>query len=143
MKIRQGFVSNSSSSSFVIISKDGELTEDKIKKAFESAKGSPFEGLIDDCVKTLLNRAEKTEIKDILSDYGHNTFDDYYNSAIGYKEDEIIANALMEGKTVYKGSISDQDDRVLDGKPVEDYILCGAKIDYEDSEIIIYKEAWY
>lgn len=30
MKIRQGFVSNSSSSSFLIISKNGELTKEKI-----------------------------------------------------------------------------------------------------------------
>ena len=33
MKTRNGFVSNSSSSSFVIISKNGELTEDKLHKA--------------------------------------------------------------------------------------------------------------
>ena len=40
MKIRNGFVSNSSSSSFLIISKNGKLTKDMLMKSFGVEKGA-------------------------------------------------------------------------------------------------------
>lgn len=53
MKLRTGFVSNSSSSSFVIICK-GELTEDKLRKAlgnvakcFEYSERAFYNGILD------------------------------------------------------------------------------------------------
>jgi N-methylhydantoinase B/oxoprolinase/acetone carboxylase alpha subunit len=137
MKIRQGFVSNSSSSSFVIVSKNGELNKEKIKKAFEGAKNTPFESLINTCADTLYNESRQQDVESVLDDYGFKTFDDFYNDVIRYKETRVLADALLNNEVVYTGKISDQDG------DSGSYTVCGMKIDYEDDDIIIYKEAWY
>jgi len=64
MKIRQGFVSNSSSSSFIIGVK-GDLTEEKLMKAFNVPKDSPMYVFAEE-IASLMLTSEKYSLKEYM-----------------------------------------------------------------------------
>ena len=131
MKIRNGFVSNSSSSSFVIVVKKGELTQDKIERAFEGAKNTPFGELVEGVVYQLYNTGEwemdscYESLDDWIDDYGH------------YEENDLIYESVKKGLKVYQGFAEDY------GGDIAEMVLCAAEINYEDEDIIIKKESYY
>ena len=91
MKIRSGFVSNSSSSSFVIICK-GELTEEKLQKAL-GKKAASFEFGEDSFFGSILNSLEE---QDTVS--------------FGWYGCEVpLASVVAEGVHVYIGSHADNE----------------------------------
>jgi hypothetical protein len=70
MKIRTGFVSNSSSSSFVVIMKNGkELDKETLLETFDVSIASPLYGFAFDLTEWILNNVKKQNIKDIYRDY--------------------------------------------------------------------------
>ncbi len=119
MKIRKGFVSNSSSSSFIIGVK-GKLTEDKILRSFKVDSISPIFYMVKDMAR-LMAKSEKKEIEPSEIE---NLF-------------SIEKKILEKGFDLYVGSASD------DSYEYADILLCSLEIDYEDDEIIIYKESGY
>jgi hypothetical protein len=70
MKIRTGFVSNSSSSSFVVIMKNGEkMSKDTLLKILEVNEKSPLYGFSLTLTNWMLNNLEENDIKKLHDNY--------------------------------------------------------------------------
>ena len=59
MKVRKGFVSNSSSSSFIIATTAQQLTLDNLLEAFAVPEGSPLFKVACDMAQVMLDKATK------------------------------------------------------------------------------------
>jgi len=129
VKTRGCFVSNSSSSSFIIGVK-GSLTKEKIMKAFRVGKDSPLYSFSERMAEVMLEADSYTQ-EEHIKDHYLDSEDD-----IGTLEKKIFD----KGYTFYSGSASDEDSGSYGGAETA---LCGMTIDYEDEEIIIYKEESY
>ena len=128
MKIRKGFVSNSSSSSFVIGVR-GKLTKKKIMKAFKIDNKSPLYSLAEKIADVLRSTTSYTK--------GEYLEDQWYDEESDLKD--IEKKIFDKGFTFYSGSASDDGH----GDGGAESALCDMDLDYEDDEIIIYKEAGY
>jgi len=125
VKTRGCFISNSSSSSFIIGVK-GKLTKKKIMKAFRVGEDSPLYSFSEKMADVLLDATSYTKeehIEDLYLDS---------EDEIGILEKKIFD----KGYTFYSGCASDEDGGA-------ESALCGMTLDYEDEEIIIYKEESY
>jgi hypothetical protein len=119
MKVREGFVSNSSSSSFIVAAK-GELTEALVLQALGVAETSPLYKFAKD-IAGLLADAKEMDFED-LADWG---------------DDGTLKNLIKRGFTVYEGSASDDDYRSAEAA------LCEMTINYESDDLVIIKEGGY
>ncbi len=120
MKIRGSFVSNSSSSSFIIAAK-GELTEDLIMQALGIADTSPLYSFAKK-VAGVLASAEAMDFE-ALEDWGD--------------EDGTLMRLLKRGFTIYEGSASDEDYNSAETA------VCNMYINYESPDLVIIKEGGY
>ena len=132
MKIRKGFVSNSSSSSFVIVSKKGKLTQDKLKKCFDVSEKSPLYHFAKEAAKSMMF-ADEYSLEDYKEEYLWSDCTD-----AEFKEDypemcELYENAKKNGWNIYMGSADSCDEAAL----------CEMEINYEDDDIKIEKEGGY
>ena len=132
MKTRYGFVSNSSSSSFIIAFKgDSNEMRDKLRNIFGVIPGDnyPIKEMppigdvvadnVDDSIKTL------------------DEWEKYYgNSDNPDKNHARFIKRLKEGWTIYPGGFADDHNNL-------NTFLCDSDIDYEDDEIIIWQEGGY
>jgi hypothetical protein len=135
MKVRNGFVSNSSSSSFIIVSKDGNLTQEKLMKAFDISEKSPLYPVAKDVAKSMMC-ADKYSCEKFLDNYSYaDTVEEKVEQLQSdYPEYfKIYENAKNNGWTIYMGSADSYDEPAL----------CEMSIDYEDDNIIIEKEGGY
>lgn len=130
MKIRNGFVSNSSSSSFVIASKD-ELTEEKLFELFKVDKNSFFYPMALNMVKTLINLSVSTSEKELLEDYRTDSVND-----LPFEQQKLVEKE-REGYKIYRGWASD------DTCEAAETFLCQSDLDYEDDDLYVYKEGGY
>jgi hypothetical protein len=126
MKIRQGFVSNSSSSSFIIATRDNlsetDLKEKINKDVFgDCKKGSTFYNLANEIAAVMVNKISE-EITDI-EDFGSNE-----------KEYNALKAKLPH---IFMGFANS------DCCDAAESILCDLEIMYEDNELYIRKEAGY
>ena len=128
MKIRNSFVSNSSSSSFIIAVKKGKaLNEDVLMKAFKVPKGTPLYDIAYEMADILVKSGEPMTLKEYMEDQSIEEMSELQD---GVKE------AFDKGK-VYCGSVSD------DGTEPAEAMLCMIDLDYEDENIYISKEGGY
>ncbi len=134
MKIRQGLVSNSSSSSFVVMHREG-VTEKDVQVSLVSGPNSPFYHLAKRVAHVLMS-PENCKTEEQLANvctYG------YLDEWEEYKEDEDLQLALYkmkDGWIVRYGRASNEDD--LPGG-----VLCEMDIDYESPDLIIKKNGGY
>ena len=131
MKIRFGFVSNSSSSSFIIAFKgnEDELRE-KLRNIFGIHQDNyPIKSMspIGDVVADNIDDPIKT-----LEDW-----DDFIGDLDNPRENHVrFIERLKEGWTVYCGGFADDHNKL-------ETFLCNSDIDYEDEEILIWQEGGY
>ena len=128
MKTRSGFVSNSSSSSFIIVSKKGSLTKEALLNMFDVPKTSLMYPIAKDFARILMDNSEKTTLKQLLSDYCAENIEDL---------SEMHQKALKSGGTIYTGSVSNESD---DGLEIG---LVDMALNFEDENIVVQKEAGY
>lgn len=136
MKIRSGFVSNSSSSSFIIISKNGKLTQEKLMKAIgvdKVEKDSVLYKLGMDLIGQLLHSSDETSAEDFKNNWVYDdSTDENFNQE--YPDQyEIYNNVKINGWKIYEGSADS----------VDDAMLCDMDIYYEDDDIKIEKSGGY
>ncbi len=119
MKTRNGFVSNSSSSSFIIMCK-GELTEKRLLDAFRVPKESPVFDLVKGVISCLME-AEELSKDEFEKDH--------------YQDDELI-QAFKDGKKIYMGRACDDGDYL-------ERVLCDMYLNYKSDDLTITKEGGY
>lgn len=129
MKTRNGFVSNSSSSSFLICIKKGEeLSQENILKTFEIGENSPLYDLADNLAVYLSDNVKQMTMDTIKNDYTwKGEIEDY-----GVKLLELI----QDGWDVYKGYASNE------GDAIEAY-LCDVELNIKTDNLILEKEGGY
>jgi hypothetical protein len=130
LKVRSGFVSNSSSSSFIVAYRGERFLDNYNETILKPAEGSPFAFVIQDIGTCLQNNIDKTlkSVRDYYED--EDTDRNYVN--------ETIVKLLEEGYTVATGSISDQSDY----DQIDNY-LAHNSLNYKSDTLVIATEGGY
>lgn len=123
MKIRNGFVSNSSSSSFIILSKT-KLTKKMLKEKFAVSENHPLGELIDKIANALINNGK--EFKS-WEEYVKNDYDGYEDEALDFSP---VSKEDFDNWKVFLGDLS------TDGEPIESF-LCNTDINFKSEDFII------
>jgi hypothetical protein len=118
MKIRFDFVTNSSSSSFVIICRE-ELNQKMLYELFQISDNHPLSDLLKDMADIILNKAEKTTREDIENDlhYYAEKYEKYMDKNFhwyqGCFEDEGFGSEMAESYLCATDLNIDTDDFVM------------------------------
>jgi len=133
MKIRTGFVSNSSSSSFIIYYNKGKKElKKKLEEIFDISLPENFP------IKMPLKGIGETVYSNISETFSSVKA---YMNEFGYEEEDECDTETLEhlkkGGTVYMGGFADDTGELLD------QLLCNSDIHYEDEEITIHQHGGY
>ena len=146
MKIRNGFVSNSSSSSFLIVMKNNKiLSKNSLIESFKVDKNSPLFGFADDLADFLIGESKECSIKEMHDNYigSHEkdelTKDEMIDELVDEMSmDKDMLELLKDDKIkVYKGSACSDDD-----DPISSYIYHSSIDMYFDTEEISMKNLY-
>jgi len=123
MKVRTGFVSNSSSSSFIIISKGSktiaEVLQDRLNEEFKDNENSLFYKSSEDMINTIIHNIEDSNLDTLLSNFCcksleelHDEFKSLYDLIKKYEAEEFqIASFMIDWE--HNFSINFEDDTLL------------------------------
>jgi hypothetical protein len=120
MKIRSDFVTNSSSSSFIIAVKE-ELTPEKLYKVFDVHENHPFVNF----VNIIFRSSEKTTEEKIVRNYDYLLTESQRQDILG------------KGYLFYKGYFSDE------GASAAEAYLCNTNLDISEKDFIMLHEGGY
>jgi hypothetical protein len=127
-KIRAGFVSNSSSSSFIVgVNPGAKLTVDKLMELFKIPADSPLYEMNKEIAGCLLRRMEQT--------YGYDSLEDAKAERY-YERSDMAVMEKHAGMEMYRGHVSNEDGGV-------EAMLCDATINIDTPDIFIKKEGGY
>ncbi len=134
MKIRHGYVSNSSSSSFIVGVKGGKLSVEHLMEAFQVPESSPMFGIARDFAETMYNLANEVSEEQLRDDYGYGdsvSLEELANRGIK------AAELMLKGYKVYQGWASDE------GSDGAENYLCRTTINYEGDTVCVSSEGGY
>lgn len=135
MKTRLGFVSNSSSSSFIIGVKPGtKLTVNKLMELFKIPTDSPVYNLNKEIAEKFIQCAEHVTIEDMLDDYGYDSVEDA--KASRYKSGRDLADVAECKMEIYRGYASDEDGGV-------EAMVCNMTLNINTDDLLILKDGGY
>ena len=136
MKIRSGFVSNSSSSSFIIAFKGGsgntDVMED-LEPLFKLPDSFPLKDLDDALCRTIMRCIDSREKLVTISDFTKWIEEEEFESD---KTKEKVLELINKQFTVYFGSFSTEND------PIES-LLCDSDLNFESDNLYIQHEGRY
>lgn len=118
MKIRTGYVSNSSSSSFVIATKK-KLTKQSLLEAFQTPKDHPMHDIAEQICNLVVSRAKEPDIDELRQDA------DY-----GCKSSKKTLKLIDDGWIVRTGSFHTDDGGI-------DCLLCETGIKIKTEELVL------
>ena len=131
MKYRAGFVSNSSSSSFIVAVKgDGKLDVDTLVGLFQVPQNSPLHKIAIDMAQVIIDRSHLYDEKEIKYQFGYESLEE------ALREGNRHARLISDGFTVYSGYASDEDGGI-------EAMLCNTKINFESEDVVMYCEGGY
>jgi hypothetical protein len=139
MKIRNGFVSNSSSSSFIVTMKNGEkMTKELLMETFDVKKTSPLYSFANELSDWIMKNVEKQDVSDIYEKYVGNPSgkptDEMIEEIVenyGYLDYETLEKIAGEEIRYYECSVSNDS-----GEALETYLYDGG-INFENDIIKI------
>jgi hypothetical protein len=144
MKTRNGFVSNSSSSSFIVIMKNRkELSKEYLLETFGVNEKSPLYGFAEDLANWIVNNVELQSIKDLYHNYigGSNkknpTEDEMIEEILedyGGVNKKLLQQIKNKEILYYEGSASNDGDTRLE------LMLYEGDLSIDTDEIKIYTE---
>ena len=99
MKIRKGFVTNSSSTSFIISLKD-EYSKDNFMKAIGADGNSPMNKIFEDLFSAIED--DKKNLLDAVKEYGNDIEVEDFLSKQGFSQETIdkVGKMLADGRKV-------------------------------------------
>lgn len=143
MKIRAGFVSNSSSSSFVVVMKNGkEMSKETLLESFDVKKTSPLFVFAKDLADWIMQNVDKQDIKSLHRNYCYSSKELTEDQMIEELIDEcnITKEELerIKNKEIfyYEGSASSEGEGL-------DYYLCETGINVDTDIITIISGGGY
>lgn len=144
MKIRNGFVSNSSSSSFTIVMKNNkELAKENIMPMFKIDRDSFFYEMACEMANVLIDRSNPATIDYLFREYcwtdeGLTTTEDKIKAIVEQAsfDEELLKDVADDKVKLYIGWASDEDGGI-------EAALCDMSIDFEDDDLRIEKEGGY
>lgn len=126
MKVRSGFVSNSSSSSYLIVVKKDIDMKEKIKEVFEMKNNVFSESFSEEVARLLCLYAEEFSF-------------DRFEEVCYLNEDTVIEKIndenVLKNSRFFSGNVTDESDGL------ESYLTASA-FEYNDDDIFLYKEEY-
>ena len=101
MKLKMGFITNSSSTSFILVC-DDSFSIDMLSKAMGIERDSPLYIMVEKLYKKITDEAEKVQQ---VSEFDH--------IKISKCNLDKINNFISRGKKIYMGSIRSEDEAIL------------------------------
>lgn len=124
MKIRNGFVTNSSSTSFIISMKN-EMTKPNFMSAIGASGNSPLNKIFEDLFNTIKDGAE--DIESSMKKAGSQSIAEFLDGEFSQETITRVENYLKEGRTVYFGRLRSDSEF-----STEQYFCCESFILIED-----------
>jgi hypothetical protein len=138
MKIRSGFVSNSSSSSFIVAVPNNTDPEEAIREAFLLPKGHPMEGLVNQICRAVLRNGDIMTKEEYADNYWgeipktEEEWDKFWKDSQYPQAKELYD----KGWSVFHGYFSDEDGGLESG-------LCNTDINIESDNLVMIHEGGY
>jgi len=143
MKIRTGFVSNSSSSSFIVATK-GDIKDvfvDTLNK-LDNTDGLPMKefvvSIMKEVLETLVNNSEKYTLDEYLDEFYWDGDDTTNEKEFANDHPEIYDVVKNHDWNLYEGSVSDED-----YEDAGSMMLVYMTIEHMSDDVIIFKDAGY
>jgi hypothetical protein len=133
MKIKQDFITNSSSSSFIIACKN-DLTKEQIKQKIIKVINLPENSILKEIDKEIADCfCYDMEKKDLIQFFDDRGYSHYKQD----KERQELSEKFSKYPFIWDGSVSS------DGEGIEPWVCDYLELNYKDDEIIIEKEYGY
>lgn len=129
MKIKSDFVTNSSTTSYIIIC-DGDFTQKNLADLMGVQKGSAFSGLVESLYQSLYNRLNPARsAREIDENYGGN-FEAYLRGNFSEEVLRKVRDAERNGRSVFAGSLAS------DNNETESFFCCDS-FEWENDKLYI------